>query len=108
MSNIGKKEVRHFSLLAACLIISFIINGRLAISSYALMTLEDYILKSKIILVGKVVEKGNKPIKTRESNIGWTDYYSLKIEVSEALKGGFLFFLLPSYARVCLFSVYQM
>ena len=87
MSNIDKKDIRRFSLIAACLIISFLINGRPARSSYAVMTLEDYILKSKIILTGKAIEKGSEPIKSKENGIGWTDFYSLKIEVSEVMKG---------------------
>lgn len=87
MSDISKKNERRFILIAVCLIISFLINGRPVLSSYALMTLEDYILRSKIIITGNVIEKGNKPIKTKESNIGWTDFYSLKIEVSEVMKG---------------------
>lgn len=86
------RKARRLSLFTACLIISFLSAGSLGLPSYAYLSLEDYILKSNIILIGKAIEKGTDPIKIDKTSfiklgIEETKYYSLKIEVSKVLKG---------------------
>jgi hypothetical protein len=92
MLGIEKKDIGRFSLLAAGLIFSLLSTRSPGLSSYAYLSLEDYILQSKIILIGKAVEKSADPVKIDEKSfielgIEQTRYYSLKIEVSKVLKG---------------------
>jgi hypothetical protein len=101
-----KKNARRLSLLAAGLIFSLLSAGSLGLSSYAYLSLEDYVLKSRIILIGKAIEKSTEPVKIDKTSfiklgIDETKYYSLKIEVSKVLKGenvgNYVMFLYPVF-----------
>lgn len=56
------------------------------------MSLEDYILQSPVILIGKAVEKSSEPVKVdmignKMYGVDETAYYFLEIEVRKVLKG---------------------
>ena len=79
-------------MLAIGLIISLLSAASPGLSSYDYLSLEDYILRSNVILIGKAVEKSTDPVKIDKTSfikfgIDETKYYSLKIEVSKVLKG---------------------
>jgi hypothetical protein len=87
-----RKNARRLSLLTAGAIFSLLGAGSLGLSIYAYLSLEDYILQSKIILIGKAIEKSSEPVKIDKTSfiklgIEETKYYSLKLEVSKVLRG---------------------
>lgn len=95
MKSGTEKNAGILGLLTAGLILSFLSAGRPGFSMLGYRSLEDYISRSKIILVGRAIEKSTEPVKTVKvdetsvikSGIDETKYYSLKIEVSKLLKG---------------------
>lgn|GEM_PF-1870816 len=79
-------------MLSTGLIFGLLATGNPGFCSYAYVSLEEYILHSKIILIGKAVEKTAEPVKIDEqdftkSGIEQVRYHALKIEVSKVLKG---------------------
>ncbi len=79
-------------LRAIGLIIGLLSIASIGLSSRIYLSLEDYILRSEVILIGKAVEKSAEPVKidkivNLKSGVDETAYYSLKIEVRKILKG---------------------
>ncbi len=66
--------------------------GSIGLSSIIYLSLEDYLSRSDVILVGKAVEKSAEPVKVDKISylklgVEETAYYALKIEVRKTLKG---------------------
>ena len=79
-------------LRALGLIIGLLGVGNLGLSSIIYLSLEDYILRSEVILIGKAVERSAEPVTidkivNMKSGVEETAYHSLKIEVRKTLKG---------------------
>jgi hypothetical protein len=106
LPGIKKKDSYKLILLAIGLTFGLLSTRNPGFSSYAYVSLEEYILQSKIILIGKVIEKSTDPVKIDETSfkklgISQVKYYSLKIEVSKVLKGeiigNYVIFLYPEF-----------
>jgi hypothetical protein len=90
--GILKSDAGKLSWLAAGLIYSVLGTGSLGRSSQVYLSLEDYISRSKVILIGKAADKSTEPVLIDKTSfiklsIEEARYYSITIEVSRVLKG---------------------
>jgi len=92
-------DISRYILFTSGLILALLITGRSGYSSYTFVSIEDYILKSETILIGKAIEKSSEPVKIDKTYFGnyvEAKYYSITIEVSKVLKGK----IIGNYAKL--------